>query len=207
MTQLSRSVFVNCARALSTHLPFLGASVTQSFKLGPSLSRRRPHFCRNRRACQSAFAQQDSPHRATGDALDAGQQLRPARTAAAAAVPHAVEDVSDQHVAVYQVYFGNQLLFATAVSHDAEEPRRKRAQRLVQGLLAGGQRVVAVAAPAAHGDACPGHPGPCFARCHGRIAALPQLQGRILFLLRFPWHYLHSIAPEEIARAAPAGLC
>ena len=32
--------------------------------------------------------------------LDAGQQLRPARAAAAAVVPHAVNDVADQHLAL-----------------------------------------------------------------------------------------------------------
>jgi hypothetical protein len=83
--------FVNCARALSTHLPFLGASVTQSFRLGPSLPKRRPHFCRNRRACQSAL-----PHRSAADALDAGEQLRLAGEAAAAVVAHLGEDVANR---------------------------------------------------------------------------------------------------------------
>ena len=83
--------FVNCARALSTHLPFLGASVIQSFRLGPSLPKRRPHFCRNRRACQSAL-----PHRSAADALDAGEQLRLAGEAAAAVVAHLGEDVANR---------------------------------------------------------------------------------------------------------------
>jgi hypothetical protein len=43
-------------------------------------------------------------------------------------------------------------LLAAALAHDPQEPRRERAQRFVQGLRAGGQWVVAVAAPVATRD-------------------------------------------------------
>jgi hypothetical protein len=73
----------------------------------------------------SANRQHDPPHRTAAGALDAGQQLRLPRAAAAAVVAHPVEDVAEQHVAVYQVCFGDQPLLAAAVAHDPQEPRRE----------------------------------------------------------------------------------
>ena len=49
------------------------------------------------------------------------------------------------------------VILAAAVAGDAQEPRGKRAERLVQGFLAGRQRVVAGAAPVALWDRPRGH--------------------------------------------------
>jgi hypothetical protein len=46
---------------------------------------------------------------------------------------------------------------AAAVADDPQEPRREGPERFVQRLLAGGQRLVAVAAPVPHGHASVGH--------------------------------------------------
>ena len=68
--------FANCARALSTHLPFLQVRpLPRSPKLGPS----RSNLGGGRRACQSALPQHDPPHWPA--ALDAGDR-QPGGTAA-----------------------------------------------------------------------------------------------------------------------------
>jgi hypothetical protein len=65
-------------------------------------------------------------------------------------------------------------VLAAAVAGDAQEPAREPADRLLEGLGAGRQRVVAVGPPVAHGDGRAGHPGPWphFARSsHARVVA------------------------------------
>jgi hypothetical protein len=91
--------------------------------------------------------QHDPPHRTAAGAIDAGQQLRPARAPAAAVAAHPVEDVADQHLALGHVRLGDHPLLPAAIAHDPQEPRRERAQRLVEGLLAGRQQVVTVGRP------------------------------------------------------------
>ena len=87
-------------------------------------------------------------------------------------MPHAVDDVADQHVAVCHVRLVDHPILAAAVAGDAQEPRRERAQRLVEGFRAGRQRVVAVAAPVPSGD----RPGRHQAS-RGRIKmAIPRYQ-------------------------------
>jgi hypothetical protein len=56
-----------------------------------------------RRLCCSSVLQHDPPHRTAAGALEAGQQLRLPRTTAAAVVPHAFDDVADQHLALCHV--------------------------------------------------------------------------------------------------------
>jgi hypothetical protein len=69
-----------------------------------------------------------------------------------AIVTHPRDDVADQHLAMYQVCLGDHPLLAAAVAHNPQEPRRERAQRLVEGFLSGRQRVVPVAPPVPSGD-------------------------------------------------------
>ena len=75
----------------------------------------------------------------------------------AAVVPHAVNDVADQHLALRDVRLGDHPLLAAAITHDAQEPRRERAQRLVERFRAGRQRVVVASSstrpPSGHGGA------------------------------------------------------
>jgi hypothetical protein len=51
----------------------------------------------------------------------------------------------------------NGLVLAAPFAHDAHESRRKRAERLVEGLGAARQRVVVVGSPMALGDRTGGH--------------------------------------------------
>jgi hypothetical protein len=85
--------------------------------------------------------QHDPPHWPAADTLDAGEQLHHPRAAAAAVVPHALDDVADQHFAVRQGPGDQPLLLAAAIAHDPQEPRRERAQRLAQRFRARRQRV------------------------------------------------------------------
>jgi hypothetical protein len=47
---------------------------------------------------------------------------------------HLGDDVADQHLAVHHVRLGDHPLLAAAITHDAQEPRRERAQGFVEGF-------------------------------------------------------------------------
>ena len=80
-------------------------------------------------------------------------------------------DVADQHVALGHVRLGDHPLLAAAIAHNPEEPRRERAQGLVQGLLARWQRIVAVGPPVPSRDR-PGHHQEPSGRIMRAISAL-----------------------------------
>jgi hypothetical protein len=62
-------------------------------------------------------------------------------------VVHLGEDASEQPVVRPHVRLVEHLNLTTAIALDPQEPRRERAEWLVQGLLTGWQGFVAVAAP------------------------------------------------------------
>ena len=79
---------------------------------------------------------------------------------------------------------------AAAVADDPQEPRREGPERFVQRLLAGGQRLVAVAAPVPHGHASVGHGdgrgcvcprgGWQACRIHRQWRGMPHVAARLL---------------------------
>jgi hypothetical protein len=83
------------------------------------------------------LAQHDAAHRPTADALDTGQQLRLPCPAATALVAHLREDGADRHVGPREVHLADHLHLAAAIALDAQEPRRKRGERLIQRLGTG----------------------------------------------------------------------
>jgi hypothetical protein len=85
---------------------------------------------------------------------------------AAAVMVHASEELADPQVAPRRVRLVQHPVFAVAVALDPQEPRRECPERLVQRLLAGRQRIIAVAALVALGHGPAGHragPWPHFA--------------------------------------------
>jgi hypothetical protein len=60
---------------------------------------------------------------------------------------HSGDDGAERQVALGHVDFVDQLGLATALALDAQEPRREGPERPRQGLLGGGQGIVAVGAP------------------------------------------------------------
>ena len=70
----------------------------------------------------SAHAQHDLPHRAAADTLDAGQQLRLPCPAAAAVVPHSIEDNAKGHVGSRRVHLVHHLHLAAAVAVNPQDP-------------------------------------------------------------------------------------
>jgi hypothetical protein len=110
-----------------------------------------PNFAAGLLEASSARPQHDPPHRAAGDTVDAGQQLHPAGSAAAAVVAGTGEQDADRHIALAlrRVHFVHKSVLAAPVAGDLEEPRRKGSQRLVQRLGHRGQGLMADFAAAA----------------------------------------------------------
>jgi hypothetical protein len=79
--------------------------------------------------------------------------------AAAAGMAHELDDVADQHVALWRVGLGEHAVLPAAVAGDLQEPGRERAERLIERLSGRGERGVAVAAPVACGRR---HEGLCL---------------------------------------------
>jgi hypothetical protein len=117
------------------------AAITKTMSSFPSLNGRRPHHRPPHFGDDGtvlAADQHDPTHRPTAGALDAGEQLHLPCPAAAAVVPHPVEDVADQHVALRPARLGKHPLLAAPVAGDPQEPTRKRGKRFGQRFGGGG---------------------------------------------------------------------
>jgi hypothetical protein len=135
-----------CATAAGLH------SIRRRSISAPRPGRTRRITCSMLGALPCVGRREGTCDRSTAGSFNTGEQFCLLRPAAAAVVPHALDVVPDQHLALRPVGLVDHPLLAAAVAHDTQEPRRERAHGLVQGLLAGRQRMIAIAAPVALRD-------------------------------------------------------
>ena len=155
-------LFVNCARAISTHLLPSSRCVITQFNSGRRVEPLAAALFAG--TAEPVSQPSRSTMRRTGRLLTPSMPLassaRPAPPTAAV-VAHPGDDVAERHDAVLcGVRFVEHALLPAALTGDAQEPRRKRGEGFVESLSAG-QVVVAVGSPVAAGDAghwaCPPH--------------------------------------------------
>jgi hypothetical protein len=116
--------------------PRLRGPVGDHLAQGVSKEDRQPYHQQNRLSPRhiSPLPQHNPSHRAAADALDAGEQFRLSRPPAAAVVTYPLEDGTDRYVVLPHVRLGAHLDVAAAVTFDAQEPRRERGERFVEGF-------------------------------------------------------------------------
>ena len=118
--------------------------------------------------------QHDPAHRPAGDAFDAGHQLHLPCPAAAAVVPHPLDDLPQLHVALREVRLGKHAVLPAPIAPDPQQPARERGERLVHCLGADRQWVIPIAAPVALGLMSPFHVARRTSSLNSSTAASPR---------------------------------